>query len=170
MSIKVTLIDGTTIEKDDYEYEMVVPRLLKVGCKLWKLNEDMLVVADKIAFVEDTTDYEEREAKEVADILAEVQEVEAAVTDDIPEEEEAPKEKVLTAQQRAEKKLAMMKELSECPHEEHIIYYQESTAGKNRKPIKRYFPVCKKCGVREKFLKSSLLPDEVKDAAKLWDK
>ena len=169
MSIKVTLIDGTVIEKDDYEYEMVVPRLLKVGCKLWKLNENMLVVADKIAVVEDTTDYEEREAEEVAAILEEVKETEAAIEDDV-QVEEPKKEKILTAQQKAEKQLELMKELSECPHEEHLIYYQESTAGKNRKPIKRYFPVCKKCGVREKFLKSSLLPDEVKDAAKLWDK
>lgn len=170
MSIKITMIDGETIEKEDYDYEMVVPRLLKAGCKLWKLNERLLVQVDKIAFVEDTTDYEKLEDEEIADILAEAKETEAELEEEPVEETPVKEEKPKSAQERADEQLALIKELSECPHEEHEIFYRESTVGRNRKPIKRYFPVCKKCGLVEKFVKSDSLPDEVKEAAKLYDR
>jgi hypothetical protein len=171
MSIKVTLIDGTVIEKDDYEYEMVVPRLLKVGCKLWKLNENTLIVADKIAFVEDTTDYEAIEAEEIADILAEEKERFAEVDEEVYEEEVPVKKKrEKSPQERADEQLALMKELSSCKHKEYDMYYSESLMGRNKKPTRRYFPVCKKCGIREKYVKTDAIPDEVKVAAKLYDK
>jgi hypothetical protein len=167
MSIKVTLVDGTVIEKDDYEYEMVVPRLLKVGCKLWKLNENMLVVADKIAFVEDTTDYEAIEEEEIASIIAEEQELMEAFEE---EEVETPKPRQKSPQELADEQLALMKELSSCKHKEYDMYYSEALMGRNKKPTRRYFPVCKKCGVREKYVKTDAIPEEVRAAAKLYDR
>jgi hypothetical protein len=170
MSIRITLIDGTVVEKDDYDYDMVVPRLLKAGCKLWKLNERMLVQVDKVAFVEDTTDYESMEEQEIADILAEAKEIESTMASEEERDNPAPEEKKQSIAEREQEALALMKELSECKHEEHEIYYQDSSTGRGRKPIRRYFPVCAKCGLREKYVKSDSLPDEVKEAAKPYDK
>lgn len=165
MSIKITMIDGREIVKDDYDYEMVVPRLLKAGCKLWKLSDRMLVQVDKVAFIEDTTDYESIEEQEIADILAEAKEIEDTMEAEEERDNPKPEKKKKSIADREKEQLDLMKELSSCKHAEHIIHYQDSSTGKGRTPIRRYFPVCAKCGLREKYVKSDSLPQEVKDAA-----
>ena len=35
---------------------------------------------------------------------------------------------------------------------------------------KRFFPVCKKCGIRQRYVKAADLTDEQKENAKVWDK
>jgi hypothetical protein len=36
--------------------------------------------------------------------------------------------------------------------------------------MRRYFPVCVKCGMRERYVKAESLTDDEKLNAKVWDK
>jgi len=102
--------------------------------------------------------------------IAVLEETEA--TDEKPTEREPEKpvdlENEKSAQERADDMLAYMKEMSECPHEAHDFYYTDSQVGRAKSPVRRYFPVCAKCGVREKFVKKADLTDEQKENAKVW--
>jgi hypothetical protein len=95
-------------------------------------------------------------------------------TDDKPTEREPEppveltEEKPKSAQEKQEEMLAYMKEMSSCTHENYEYYYSESMVGRSKKPVRRYFPVCAKCGVREKFVKAETLTDEEKSNAKEW--
>jgi hypothetical protein len=90
-------------------------------------------------------------------------------TERIPEPPvELKEKKPKSAQEKQEEMLAYMKEMSECTHEKHDYHYTDSTVGRAKKPVRRYFPVCAKCGVREKFVKADTLTDEQKENAKEW--
>lgn len=168
--VRIYFSSGKELEFD-YDWNQLAPKFQLGGIRMFKTPDGDLIplnstTIERIQFIPDEEDpFEDGISDEDYN---EIVEDESPVEETVEEPE--PEEKPKSAQERADEMLAHMKEMSECTHEEHEIYYSESTVGRARKPVKRYFPVCKKCGVREKFVKSDLLPDEVKKAAKLWDK
>jgi hypothetical protein len=166
--IKITLVNGREIEFA-YDWLKMAPKLQLMGVKLFKPRNGLFICASdpnwsSVELVEENAFAEEEE--EVVQVF------------DEPEEsvlsEPEPEEKKKSIQERKDEALAEMIELSSCTHENYEMYYSlmsrtDKRTGKTTN-IKRYFPVCAKCGLREKFVKSADLPDEVKDTAKLWDK
>jgi hypothetical protein len=169
--IRIYFSSGKELEFD-YDWNQLAPKFQLGGIRMFKTPSGDLIplnsaTIERIQYVETEEDILRDEIAEVQEDIEEIKEEAAVEKANETTEDKADKK---SAQERADEMLAHMKEMSECTHEEHEIYYSESTIGKSRKPVKRYFPVCAKCGVREKFVKSDLLPDEVKEAAKLWDK
>ncbi|NIW13139.1 MAG: hypothetical protein GWN31_04235 [Candidatus Thorarchaeota archaeon] len=120
--------------------------------------------------IEEIVTEEEEEANVNAEMEAIIAEEKAKIEDEMQEqvepEPEEPKE--LSAHEREQQRLEQMKRLSSCEHPEHKIYYSESLTGRSKKPVRRYFPVCNQCGLKERFVKADSLPDEVKEAADMW--
>lgn len=164
--VRIYFTSGKELEFD-YDWMQLAPKFQLGGVRMFKTPAGVLIPLNShtIERIEQIETEEDIIRDEIAEIEEEIAEIVAKANETTPD-----KAKKQSAQERADEMLAYMKEMSECPHEEHEIYYSESTVGKARKPVKRYFPVCKKCGVREKFVKSDLLPEEVKNTAKLWDK
>lgn len=147
----------------NYEWDKLAPKLLMAGIRLFKPEPDVLIPLNSqtIALIEN--------------IVEEVEEVEEDKTEEVvkSEEIEAPKEteepeKELSAQEKQDAAIALMKELSSCEHENYEYYYQ--VIGSGPKAQKRYFPVCTKCGIRQRYVKAAGLTDEEKENAKIWDK
>lgn len=170
MTVKFTFSSGKEVEYD-YDWEKLAPKLQLGGMRLFGPQPGVLIPlnSNTIALIEDTTIYDEvpeEHEPEVGDMKTEV------TTSEPPPEYPEEVEKKLSIEEKKEAILNDMKEMSECVHEEHDIYYQEIMAGprNNRQAQKRYFPVCAKCGVRERYVKADSLSDEQKENAKKWDK
>ena len=150
----------------DYDWEKLAPKLQFAGIRLFKPEKNVLIPLNShtIAVIENMDLEEEVDEQGNTEALDDIKAEE-------PDKEEDP-EKELTKQEKQDKMLAHMKEMSECTHEEYDIYYQMVTAGPKNSPREqqRFFPVCKKCGVRQRNMKSASLTDEQKENAKVWDK
>lgn len=173
-----------------YDWRKLAPKFQLGGVRMFSPYPGVLIplnsnTIERIEEQEDEELYEDVKADEPASVeeeSGESEEVSKAfeATSDKPTEREPEEPTELTKEngpaitddmspdQKNEARLAWMKEMSECPHENHDIYYSASTVGRAKKPVKRYFPVCAKCGVREKFVKADTLTDEQKETAKLW--
>lgn len=163
--LKLYLSNGDVEYLEGYDAAKIGPRLTNLGIRVFRPRADLLFPMNwegviKIEEIDDEVEEDETEIEE-EEIIEEEPEEE-------PEEKEEPKKK--SAQERNEEALEEMKKLSDCQHPEWDIFYTEGLVGKAKKPVRRYFPVCRVCGLREKFVKTDKLPDEVKEAAKLWDK
>jgi hypothetical protein len=170
--LKIYFVTGKVIEIPDYDLNKLSGRLPHLGIRVWRPQPDKVfpIGWDGVMFLEEVITDEEREEMKAAIIADEVPQEAIPEEPVIEEPEPEVKEKKKSAQEKADEALAEMKRLSECQHENHHIYYDETLVGRARKPAKRYFPVCAECGVREKYVKADLLPEEVKANAKLWDK
>lgn len=174
--IKIYFVTGKTIEIDNYDFFKLGPKLTHGGLRVWRPKPDTMIPLNSagimmIKEIETEEEQEEQHSAEMERIIAEERKkLNPTEQEETPIEPQPEKpEKKKSAQERNDEALAYMKEMSECPHEEHDIYFSNSTVGRKRTPVKRYFPVCAKCGVREKFVKADSLPDEVKEAAKLYE-
>jgi len=161
----------------EYDWNKLAPKLQLGGLRMFTPNRGILIplnssTIERIEIQEDEEDVREKETDRVGEDThadeSPVGQSETTGTDREDQPVELVDEKPKSAQQKAEEALAYMKEMSECPHEKHLMYYSESLVGKARKPVRRFFPVCAKCGVREKFVKAESLPEEVKETATLW--
>lgn len=164
--VRFTFVTGA-VQEFPYNWEKLAPKLTFQGIRLFTPAPNIMIPLNSatIALIERIGDeVEETKTETTTDTVV----IEA---EPVVEEEPEPK-KEMTEQERKDKILADMKELSSCPHEEYEYHYQMVMTGPktNQKAAKRYFPVCKKCGVRERFVKADTLTDEEKANAKLWDK
>lgn len=173
--IRFTIEGGETYEVDA-DWNRLIPNLQTRGIRVFRPVPGVLIPVDKIVLIEDITPEEPEEVKEpeFGDMKTSVD-----TTGDMPEypeekqdEQADTTEPPMSVEEKKEAILKEMKEMSECAHESHDIYFQEIMVGKgaNRKAQKRYFPVCAKCGVRERYVKADSLSDDDKANAKLWDK
>jgi hypothetical protein len=165
--VKIYFTSGKEFEFD-YDWQLLAPKFQLGGVRMFKTPDGTLIplnsnTIERIELIPDEEpEFEDEPMDEPEKVIIPE---EPEIAEEIPE---PAKDKPKSAQEKADEKMEKYKELSSCPHEEHIIFYQESTVGKSRKPVRRYFPVCKKCALREKFIKADLLPKEVKEAAHMW--
>jgi hypothetical protein len=158
--VRIHFISGKELEFE-YDWIKLAPKFQHLGLRMFRTPGGQLVPANSptIEYIEIEETAEEIIAKEIK--------VEESPVIEAPVEEPAEK-KEQSAHEKAAEMLEEMKKLSSCPHEKYDYYYVNSTAGPNRKPVKRYFPVCANCGIREKFIKADSLTDEQKENAKVW--
>jgi hypothetical protein len=159
--IRFTFTSGK--EQDfNYNWEKLAPKLQFAGMRMFRPKADVMIPlnSNTIALIENFP--EETEEVTVVDLS----EPEPVVE---PEPEKEPKK---STEDERERVLNAMKELSECTHEEREFYYQKVKSGPKgkQKEIHRYFPVCVKCGVRERYVKTDSVTEEEQLNAKLWDK
>jgi hypothetical protein len=169
--IKFHYVNGTVIE-DDTEWDRAVVTLQRRGLRFHRTSNNILLPIEHATMTHITFE-EEEDGKESTEVEASDEGDAGGDREESESSEEVGREeteKELSPQEKKDAILAHMKEMSECTHERHDIYYQETLVGKNKKPAKRYFPVCAKCGVRERYVKASDLEDEIKENAKQWDK
>jgi hypothetical protein len=177
--IKFHFVNGTVID-DNTTFQKAVITLQRRGMRFYQTSERTLVPVNSntIMFVENVPEEDEYEARGPQDISAKTEgDNEGDSGRDSEKDERSEKvdteeaeTKELTEQEKKDAILAHMKEMSECKHEDHDIYFQETSVGAGKKAAKRYFPVCAKCGVRERYVKASDLSDDQKENAKIWDK
>lgn len=171
---KIKFVGGTEIEFY-YSWPLMAQKLSGLGLKAFRPTLNLYLTPTSASWVsvelietQEEMNIEE-EAKETIEALAEREEDNEEI---LPEPE--PEKKKESIQEKKERMLAEMIELSSCSHEEYDMYFSQMSRTDKRTGkttvIKRYFPVCAKCGVREKFVKSADIPEEVKETAKLWDK
>lgn len=167
--IKITFINGDT-DEFWYDWEKMFQRCSGLGMKGFRAHPDVLYTPLSTNWLK----LERIDSRVNEEDLFEHEE--EVMEQEIPEElpEQNVQEKKESINEKKDRMLKEMMELSECSHEEYDMYFSmmnrtDKRTGKTTS-IKRYFPVCANCGVREKFVKSADLPDEVKEAAKLWDK
>lgn len=183
MAIRIHFTNGRIKELPNYEFDKLTSKLPYLGIKVWRPEsgiafpiqwEGVMLLEEYFIDDEESEEWEKHPNQTKAEkdaALAEETKVEEPAEAPEPAktiEEPVKTEKPMSAQERADEKLEQMKKLSNCKHPEHEIYFSESSTGRSRKPVRRYFPVCACCGVREKFVKADSLPDEVKEAAQVW--
>jgi hypothetical protein len=171
--VKITLVTGREIEFA-YEWIKMAPKLQLMGVKLFKPEPGLFICAgdpnwSTIELVEENYFLEKDEHIDIKP-----KETEQRILEPETIEEPEPEEKKESINEKKERLLAEMIEMSSCQHTDYDMYYSTMSRTDKRtgktSTIKRYFPVCANCGVREKFVKSADVPEEVKQAAKLWDK
>jgi hypothetical protein len=174
--VRFTFASGTTHEFD-YNWNQLAPKLQLGGLRMFKPAPGVLIPlnSNTISLIEEIEDELTREEEELADKLTEKLIKEIPIAEAIEEvtAEEAIEEKTpLSMKEKKELILAEMKEKSECTHEVMTYYYQEIMTGPKgkQKSMKRYFPVCTKCGVRERYVKVDKLTDDEILNARVWDK
>jgi hypothetical protein len=159
--VRFTFVNGET--KDfDYAWDKVGPKLQHCGIRMFLPKPGVLITLNSNTIIMVENFPEETEEVTVVDLS----EPEPVVE---PEPEKEPKK---STEDERERVLNAMKELSECTHEEREFYYQKVKSGPKgkQKEIHRYFPVCVKCGVRERYVKTATVSEEEQLNAKLWDK
>jgi hypothetical protein len=173
--VKFYFVNGAVVE-DDTTFQQAVITLQRRGMRFYKTSSRVLIPVNSntIMYVENIEEEEDEPREESSEVEASD---EGASGRDSEKDERSEKvdteeaeTKELTEQEKKDAILAHMKEMSECKHENHDIYYQSTSVGRGKKAAKRYFPVCAKCGVRERYVKASDLSDDQKENAKIWDK
>ena len=158
----------------DYTWQKLAPKMQLGGIRMFAPRPGVLIPLNShtIERIEEYETEEEIVAREAAAEESDEFSEATKATTEKPTEREPEKPVELKEekgdQERADDMLAYMKEMSECTHEAHDYYFTDSTVGRAKSPVRRYFPVCAKCGVREKFVKKDTLTDEQKENAKVW--
>jgi hypothetical protein len=173
--VRINFTSGKHLDVE-YNWEQLAPKFQLGGVRMFKPRPGILIPLNSqtIEMIEDLG-HEEEDAT-VSEETAEPDEFSETfeATHDKPTEREPEEpvdlkdEKPMSAQEKQDEMLAYMKEMSECTHEAHDYYYTDSQVGRAKKPVRRYFPVCVKCGIREKFVKADSLTDEQKENAEVW--
>jgi len=189
--IRFHYVNGTVIEDENTDWSSVIITLQRRGMRFYNNKQGILMPMNHatMTHVELIEEEEEDDVREGSESVSTEEEASLrgrpdgradGESESSPErnkdaevqdaEESVEEARELTEQEKKDAIIAHMKEMSECPHENHDIYYQSTSVGRSKKPAKRYFPVCAKCGVRERYVKASDLTDEQKENAKLWDR
>jgi hypothetical protein len=186
--VRFTFASGTTHEFD-YNWNQLAPKLQLGGLRMFKPAPGVLIPlnSNTISLIEEIEDEEKipelsEEDKKLSVKLTTKLMKEVPIAEEIEKTkydyDEMGIEKVieektpLSMKEKKELILAEMKEKSECTHEVMTYYYQEIMTGPKgkQKSMKRYFPVCTKCGVRERYVKVDKLTDDEILNARVWDK
>lgn len=171
--VRFTFASGYT--KDfDYDWLKVAPKLLQGGLRLYAPYKGVLIPLNSatIAIVEDLSVAEPEEEIDIEIDFGDEADAEEEIEAEVAHEEEKMEENPKSIEEKKEELLAEMKRKSECKHEAHDIYFQSMKTGPigNQKMTRRYFPVCKECEVRERYVKADTLSDEQKANAIEWTK
>jgi DNA-directed RNA polymerase subunit M/transcription elongation factor TFIIS len=174
--VRFTFANGK-VHEFDYDWLKLSPKLQMAGMKMFRPEYGVLIPLNShtVAMIEYVDVELTEEEKELSDKLTKKLVKEVAKEEEAEEvtvEEVIEKKTPLSIQEKNELILKEMKEMSECTHENMEYHYQQILSGpKNaQKPMRRYFPVCVKCGMRERYVKAESLTDDEKLNAKVWDK
>jgi len=122
--------------------------LIPVNSNTMEFIEEIHKPVEKVEVVEEVVE-------EVDELVAMREELKAATSEVEAKEDKEEKQKRLETE---------LYRRSNCTHkpEDQEIYTSEGKSGK------RYFPVCKSCGLKQRYVKADSLSDEQKANAKIW--